>query len=143
MLQQQRPGAGGDFSRRVLQVDVVRIETAIDIDGPGTGESDRIGDDDMSGDLEEHLVPRTDLQRAENPEQPDSSGRETVGVADPNLPRELALIGVDRWTTGEVAGIEEMAQGDEAIPEGCGPAQQRDMAADSRAQANWARARHS
>ena len=122
VLKQQRLCPGRGPLPGLFKVHVVCVQTTIHVDRPGPRKADRVGYNDVSGDLEQDFISRPYAEPAQETIQPHSSMTEAVRITGADQAREGTLVLGNIRSLNQLSWIKQAAQRNHAIFKGCCPA---------------------
>src|SRR5712692_7346329 len=128
VLEDQDLRSRGNPLRGLLEVDIVVIQPAINIDWSSTGIADRVGHDNVGRDLEKDFVSGPNSQGKQETIESHASMAKAVRVADTNLPGEGLLVLENGRSLDQLAWVSQIVQRNQAISKGRCPPKDRQAA---------------
>jgi hypothetical protein len=109
VLQDERLRARRDPLLRLIEIEVVRLELAVDVDGLRPRVANRVRDDNVCGRLYEDLVAGADVERAQDAVQADAPRCKARRVGDADAIGERTLVLGDRGPFDQLPSGDEVA----------------------------------
>src|SRR5215831_11656105 len=128
VLKDQRLRPRRDSPSGLRQVDVPVVRLTVDVNWPSASVTDCVGDDDMGGRGDQHLITGSNVEGTKQPIETNTAGGKTGSEAHSDEAREGGLVFGYRRALDGAPGLQQEPQRHRTVTPARGPAQQRELA---------------